>query len=97
MELPHSFPHVPPDGYCYRTDQFKPGYLSIWIGNYFSFSYTQDSPVYSIWGFYNVKKKKYFSPVNSKTIGKEVDIAATSPYTAMQILKPLRPSVLSFV
>jgi len=53
--------------------------------------------VYSIWGFYNVKKKKYFSPVNSKTIGKEVDIAATSPYTAMQILKPLRPSVLSFV
>ena len=97
MELPHDFPHQPPNGYSYSVQQFKAGYLSIWIGNHFPFSYTQDSPVYSIWGFYNIKKKKYFAPVNSKSIGKEVDIDATSPYTAMQILKPMRPSVLAFV
>lgn len=96
MELPVNFPHNPPNGYCYQTQQFKAGYLSIWIGNYFPFSYTQDSPVYAIWGFYNTKKKKYFAPINSKSIGKEVDIDDTSPYTAMQILKPMRPSVLSF-
>jgi len=97
MELPRSFPHNPPDGYCYKTQEFKPGYLSIMIGNYFPFSYTDESPVYSIWGFYNVKKKKYFAPVNAKSIGKEVDIDDTSPYTAMPMLKPLRPSVLSFL
>lgn len=96
MQLPTSFTHNPPDGYCYRVREFKSGYLSIWIGNYFPFSYTQDSPVYSIWGFYNVKKKKYFSPINSKSIGNQVDIDATSPYTAMQVLNTMRPSVLAF-
>ena len=91
------FPHTPPRGYSYEISEHRRNILSIWICNHGEFSYTDDSPVKSIWGFYNTKSKQYYAPVNSKTVGKVVDIDDTTPYTAMQILKPLRPSVLSFV
>lgn len=97
FELPRSFPHHPPKGYSYAVSEFKAGYLGIWIGNHFPFSYTKDSPVYAIWGMYNVKTQKYYAPKNSKMVGKEVDIAKTTPYTAMQQLKSMRPSVLAFI
>lgn len=91
------FPHIPPRGYSYEIAEHRRNILSIWICNHSEFSYTDDSPVKSIWGFYNTKSKQYYAPVNSKTVGKVVDIDDTTPYTAMQILKPLRPSVLQFV
>jgi hypothetical protein len=91
------FPHTPPRGYSYEIAEHRRNILSIWICNHGEFSYTDDSPVKSIWGFYNTKSKQYYAPVNSKTVGKVVDIDDTTPYTAMQILKPLRPSVLQFV
>jgi hypothetical protein len=91
------FPHVAPSGYSYEIMPHKRNILSIWICNHGKFSYTNDSPVKSIWGFYNTKTSKYFAPVNSKTVGKEVDITKTTPYSAMQILKPLAPSILSFL
>jgi hypothetical protein len=91
------FPHIPPRGYSYEITEHRRNLLSIWICNHGEFSYTDDSPVKSIWGFYNTKSKQYYAPVNSKTVGKVVDIDDTTPYTAMQILKPMRPSVLSFV
>jgi len=91
------FPHTPPQGYSYEIAEHRRNLLSIWICNHGEFSYTDDSPVKSIWGFYNTKSKQYYAPVNSKTVGKVVDIDDTTPYSAMQILKPMRPSVLSFV
>lgn len=91
------FPHTPPRGYSYEITEHRRNLLSIWICNHGEFSYTDDSPVKSIWGFYNTKSKQYYAPVNSKTVGKVVDIDDTTPYSAMQILKPMRPSVLSFV
>jgi hypothetical protein len=90
------FPHVAPHGYSYEISEHKRNVVAIWICNHGKFSYTQDTPK-SIWGFYNTKLKKYYSPVNAKTVGKVVDIDNTTPYSAMQILKPMRPSVLSFV
>lgn len=36
-------------------------------------------------GFLQFKTKKYYAPVNSKTVGKEVDIKSTRNYTAMQL------------
>ena len=91
------FHHLPPKGYTYEIIPHKRNILSIWICNHSKFSYTSDYPVKSIWGFYNTKTNRYFAPINSKTVGKEVDIEKTTPYSAMQILKPLRPSILSFL
>lgn len=78
------FPHTPPKGYSYEFETFKQNVIAIWIVNTFPFSY-KNTPVRSIWGFYNTKKNKYFAPVNAKTIGKEVSIRDTTSYTSMQI------------
>lgn len=91
------FRHKPPKGYSYEIIPHKRNILSIWICNHGKFSYTNDTPVKSIWGFYNTKTNQYIAPVNSKTPGKVVEFDDTTPYSAMQVLKPLRPSVLSFV
>jgi xylose isomerase len=90
------FPYKPPKGYTYEIMPYKRNVLSIWICNHGKFSYTDDTPVKSIWGFYNTKTNRYIAPVNSSTPGEVVEFDATTPYSAMQILKPLRPSVLSF-
>jgi len=84
MELPASFPHLAPKGYSYETTLFTPNLLAIWIVNHQNFSYTTKTPK-SIWGFYNTKTRTYFAPINSKTVGKEVDIKLTSCYTSMQL------------
>jgi hypothetical protein len=43
-------------------------------------------PTRTIWGFWTrVKPVSSYAPVNSKTIGKEVDFKDTRNYTAMQI------------
>lgn len=88
-ELPE-FPHSPPEGYSYEICDFKRNVLSIWIHNHMQFSYTQESTVKSIWGFYNIKTKCFHSPINSKTVGDKVSISNTSPYSAMTIkMNPL--------
>lgn len=79
------FPHKAPKNYSYEVVDFKRNILSIWILNHSKFSYTSDSPVKSIWGFYNTKTKQYHSPVNAKTVGEVVDIDKTTPYSAMII------------
>lgn len=90
------FPHVPPQGYSYDFDTPSRGIVRIWCVNHREFSYTSEQ-VRSVWGFYNTKTKKYHAPKNSKQVGDVVDIDNTTPYSAMQILKPLAPTVLSFV
>ena len=84
MELPPSFPHSAPKGYSYETTLFKRNLLAIWICNHGKFSYTSKTPR-SIWGFYNIKQRSYFTPINSSTVGKEVDIASTTCYSSMQL------------
>jgi hypothetical protein len=42
-------------------------------------------PTRTVWGFYKIKTRKYYAPINSKTIGKEVEFKNTRNYTAMQI------------
>jgi len=91
------FPHKPPRGYTYEIMPHKRNILSIWICNHAEFSYTDDRPVKSIWGFYNTKTNQYIAPINAEKPGNVVEFDDTTPYSAMQILKPLRPSVLQFV
>jgi len=78
------FPHSPPRGYSYEFKPFKQNVTGIWIRNHACFAYTSD-PVISIWGFYNSKKRCYYSPINAKKCGKVVDIKDTSPFSAMII------------
>ena len=61
------------------------------------FVYNNGSTTKTIWGFYNTKQRTYYAPVNSTKCGDQVDISDTTPYTAMQILKPLAPTVLNFL
>ena len=77
------FPHLPPKGYSYSFESFNVRYDAIWICNHGEFSY-RDTPPKSIWGFYSSKKGKYYAPINSKKVGKEVSIKDTTPYSAMK-------------
>lgn len=77
------FPHQPPEGYSYEQVPFKSSVIAIWIHNHYKFSYNGGRGARSIWGFYNTKTKCYHSPVNSKTVGNQVNISDTSPYSAM--------------
>jgi len=89
------FPHVAPKGYSYEFDNFKRGVVRIWIINDREFIYTTEQ-VKSVWGFYKSSTKSYHAPINSNKVGDVVDIDDTTPYTAMQIVKPMRPSILTF-
>lgn len=78
-----NFPHCAPDGYSYEFEKFKKNVVSIWIRNHSHFDYNGGARVRSIWGFFNEKTNRYYSPVNAKTVGKEVDISRTTSYSAM--------------
>ena len=89
-ELPESFPHQAPDGYEYRTIQFKRSVISIWIVHQRGFIYNDHRECYCIWGFYDTKTGLYYAPINSSKQGSQVDIKSTTPYSAMQLnLNPL--------
>lgn len=77
------FPHKAPEGYSYEQISFKRNVDAIWIHNHRKFSYNNGGGASSIWGFYNTKTKEYFAPINSKTVGKCVNIVNTTPYSAM--------------
>ena len=79
------FPHSAPKGYSYEFEEFKRNVIAIWIRNSTTFDYNLGKSVRSIWGFYDSKKRIYYAPINSKTIGNVVSIDNTTPYSAMQI------------
>ena len=77
--------HSAPDQYYYEIEEFKRDVVSIWICSRSTFTYNNNEPSKSIWGFFNQKTGKYYSPINSKTIGKEVDIHLTRKWSAMPV------------
>jgi hypothetical protein len=85
VKLIPSFKHKAPDGMYYEVEEFKRNVFSIWICYKNKFDYNLGKPVRCIWGFYDYKSCKYFAPVNSSTIGKEVDIKSTRNYTSMPL------------
>lgn len=87
--------HKPPKGYSYEVTEFKTNVVAIWICNHSKFVYNGGAPTRSIWGFWSSKTKKYYAPINSKTIGKEVSIEDTTPYSAMVIKRT--PLELAFL
>jgi hypothetical protein len=89
------FPHTAPKGYSYEQVPFKRNVVAIWIHNHRKFSYNNGGTATSIWGFYNTKTKCFHSPINSKTVGNQVNIEDTSPYSAM--VPKLSPLEKAFV
>ena len=79
------FPHSPPKDYSYEYENFNTRTICIWLCNTRKFDYNLGARTKTVWGFYNPKKRVYYAPINSKTIGKEVNIENTTPYTAMQV------------
>ena len=83
MAMITDFPHQAPKGMYYEQTDFKRNVVAIWIHYNRRFDYNLGDPVRCIWGFYNTKTGKYYSPINSKSIGQSVDIRRTTPYSAM--------------
>ena len=96
LELPFDFIHDPPKGYSYEVTTFKRNVCAIWCRNHRQYVYNDGAPSKTIWGFYNIKKRCYHAPINSKKAGDVIDIHKTTPYTAMQIVKPMRPTIANF-
>ena len=102
VELPHDFPHTPPTGYRYETIQHKSNVTAIWLVSNFGWIYNDNNESRTIWGFVKYKRTKgsssytYHAPINSNKVGDEVDVTTTRAWTAMPIVKPMRPSILSF-
>ena len=76
------FPHKPPEGHSYETKNFTSNIFSIWLHHPNIYSYTSDR-VSTIWGFYNTKKRCYYSPATSTKCGDKVDVSQTTAYSAI--------------
>ena len=80
------FPHkAPTKEYSYEYEQFNTRMIRIWLCCTRKFDYNLGAPTKTVWGFWKSKSNKFFAPINSKTIGKEVEFKNTRNYTAMQI------------
>jgi hypothetical protein len=80
------FPHKAPKDYSYEFEQFNVSTIRIMLRCHRKFDYNLGASTSTVWGFYKPKKRVYYAPVNVKTIGKEVSIQNTTPYTAMMPL-----------
>jgi hypothetical protein len=81
----HEFPHKAPKDYSYEFETWNTRTIRIMLRCNRKFDYNLGACTKTVWGFYSPKKRVYYSPVNAKTIGKQVDIENTTPYTAMPL------------
>jgi hypothetical protein len=79
------FPHKAPKDYSYEFETWNTRTVRIMLRCHRQFDYNLGASTATVWGFYSPKKRVYYAPVNAKTIGKQIDIENTTPYTAMPI------------
>ena len=77
------FPHKAPKDYSYEFETWNPTTIRIVLRCHRKFDYNLGASTSTVWGFYKPRKRVYYAPVNAKTIGKQVNIENTTPYTAM--------------
>ena len=83
-------PYKAPKGYHYEVVPFKRNVYAIWLCGGPKYLYLNWETARTIHSFYDMKKKQWFAPVNSKKVGQPVDINSTRPWTAMPLnLNPL--------
>lgn len=79
------FTHKAPKGYSYEFEQFNATTIRIMLRCHRKFNYNLGASTSTVWGFYKPKKRVYYAPINSKTIGSQVNIEDTRNYSAMPI------------
>jgi hypothetical protein len=79
------FSHKAPKGYSYEFEQYNTRTVRIMLRHHAQYDYNLGKSVATVWGFYAPKKRVYHAPINATSIGKEIDIQNTTPYTAMPI------------
>lgn len=79
------FTHKAPKGYSYEFEQFNATTIRIMLRCHRKFDYNLGASTSTVWGFYKPKKRVYYAPINSKTIGSQVNIEDTRNYSAMPI------------
>ena len=79
------FPHKAPKDYSYEFETWNTSTVRILLSCSRQFDYNLGASTKTVWGFYKPKKHTYYAPVNVKTIGKEVSIDNTTPYSAMPL------------
>ena len=85
-----------PKGYHYEITEHKRNVAAIWLCGGPTYIYKGGESARTIHSFYNYKKKVWFSPINSKKVGEEVDPSNIRPYTAMPLnLNPLMAAFMS--
>ena len=85
IDLIPQFIHKSPQNTHYEVEEFKRNVFRIWLCYDRKFDYNLGKPVKCCWGFYNYKECKFYSPVNSSTVGKVVNFKNTRNYTAMTL------------
>jgi hypothetical protein len=85
LDIIPEFNHKAPEGYYYEVEEFKRNVLSIWLCCHRQFDYNNGKSTRTIWGFFSSKKREFYSPVNSSTVGKEVKFSDTRSWTSMPI------------
>jgi hypothetical protein len=83
----NEFPHRAPINYTYEFENWNSSTVRIMMSCSRKFDYNLGARTKTVWGFYKPKKRLYYAPINAKTIGKQVDIDDTSPYSAMPLNK----------
>lgn len=78
-------PVVAPKGYHYEAVEHKQNVVSIWLCGGQPYLYKMGETARTIHSFYNIKKKTWYAPINSKKAGKEVSVDKIRPYTSMQL------------
>jgi hypothetical protein len=89
-----NFPHDPPKNYYYEYEIFDKKNISIWLVYAKKFTYNGGKLTKTIWGFYNKIKDEYYSPINSKKIGKKIKIEETNPYSSMIVKQNMLEKLL---
>lgn len=80
-----------PKGYHYEVTEFKRNTYAIWLCGGPKYLYKDHQCARTIHSFYDVKKKVWYAPINSKKVGKPVSINTIRAWTAMPLnLNPLQ-------
>ena len=80
----------PPKGYHYEVEAYRRNIVSFWLCGGPKYLHRDNTSARTIHSFYDYKKNKWYSPINSKKIGNEVAPEDMRPWTAMPLnLNPL--------
>lgn len=79
-----------PEGYHYEITDFKRNVAAFWLCGGPTYLHNGGECARTIHSFYNYKKHVWYSPLNSKKVGGEVDPSDIRPYSSMPLnLNPL--------